>query len=374
MTPWAAVLDPKRSLSLIDRQGRVLPGIAPEPLLWADWASAGSTGDPHSWPTWSPDAHRIAVFRQSVSTGDTQVFVTTTDGATAAVLATLDRRLPIHLEWSPTGDSLAVLCQQGSRLLLELLDAPEPGNRVPVASGSPLFYSWLDAQRLAVFIGHTEHPSELRIVGSKELVTLPGVPGNFCTPVSAGDELLYVAHRDQSIELLAADQSGSVRALEPVDGLMALVPSHDRRRVAYAVAEQDGSPYRGLTVLEPATGARIPLADEPLLAFFWSPRGDAVIGARQQEDSPRITWLRLGLDGSRLPLFEHLPTRDLAFWLRFFEQYCISHPIIDPSGDNLLVGGFEAERSGEPLLWRVPLDGSPAETIRPGVLAVCPRP
>jgi hypothetical protein len=199
------------------------------------------------------------------------------------------------------------------------------------------------------------------------------VPGNFCTPVPIGGELLYVAHRGGNVELMAADAEGHARSLESVNGLVALVPAPDGVRVAYAVAHQDGEPYRNLAILDPSTGIRTPLADEPLLAFFWSPAGDAIFGAQQAKDSPRVTWLRLGLDGTHLPLFEHLPTRDLAFWLRFFEQYCVSHPIIDPTGSHLVVGGFEGERTPEPTLWRVPTDGSAVEAVCPGVLAVFPR-
>jgi dipeptidyl aminopeptidase/acylaminoacyl peptidase len=369
--PSVAIVDPRRDLKFLDSNGRPLPGLGQPELMWADWSAARTERTAHSWPTWSPDGTRIAVFRQHASTSETHVYVTDVGGARAAELMNLERKLPIHLEWSPGGEALAVLCQQSNRLVLELLDAPNPGRRVPVASGSPLFYSWADAQQLAVFIGRPDSGSELRLVGPSSQTTLPGVPGNFCTPVHSGGEVLYVAHRSAQVELLAARPTGEVRVIEEVDGLMALVPSADGARVAKAVAERDGAPYRRLSVLDPATGAQSALADIPLLAFFWSPAGDAVIGARQEPDEPHVTWYRLGLDGSKLPLFRHVPSRDLAFWLRFFEQYCVSHPCIDAGGRHLILGGFEDERTGDSTLWRVPLDGGPVESVGPGVLAVC---
>jgi len=71
-------------------------------------------------------------------------------------------------------------------------------------------------------------------------------------------------------------------------------------------------------------------------------------------------------------LFTVRPTRDLSFYLRFFEQYCISHPIVAPDGSAMLVPGARVEDDEDalPSIYEVPLDGGPVQELDEGVFAV----
>jgi hypothetical protein len=71
-------------------------------------------------------------------------------------------------------------------------------------------------------------------------------------------------------------------------------------------------------------------------------------------------------------LHEQHPTRDLGFYLRFFEQFGQSHALVDPTGKWLLLAGWPARaaRTGEPRVIRVPLDGGEPDDLGPGNFAV----
>jgi hypothetical protein len=66
------------------------------------------------------------------------------------------------------------------------------------------------------------------------------------------------------------------------------------------------------------------------------------------------------------------PTRDLGFYLRFFEQYAQSHPLVDPDGRFLLLAGTFADNDGDntPHLWRIGLDDGSAEQLGEGLFGV----
>jgi hypothetical protein len=202
-----------------------------------------------------------------------------------------------------------------------------------------------------------------------------GSPGNFCTPVRIADRLIYVAHHEGKVSILSTDVGSDEppRDLGTIEGLAALVPSPSGRWLARAVAEDPSHPYRDLSLLDPETGAEIPLTDLDAVAFIWLPNERGLVVAHQ--DGPRVDWYRVGLDGSKLLLYSDTPTRDMAFYLRFFEQYCLSHPLISPDGSTLLVAGYGkgSDKRDDPRVSLVPLNGDKAEELTAGVFAVYPR-
>jgi hypothetical protein len=174
----------------------------------------------------------------------------------------------------------------------------------------------------------------------------------------------------------AEPTSGTVRYVEPVEGLVAIVASPDGTSVARAMARDgDGSPYTDLAIIDLQNGEWYPLCSDPCLAFFWSPKGDRLVVASVDTSRNLLQWWTQDLNGKRHHLVDMRPTREFAFYLRFFEQYANTHPIIDPSGDAIVLGGEihdGVQRTDQPQLWRVPLDGSSPNVIGNGVFAVFP--
>ena len=381
LTAPIAMICQRRQVHVIDRNGtrhaQTIPGAVP---IWGIWGTEGQAAGQYSWPTWSPDGRRIACFRlPGVDDRSSRVYVFDVGGVEAIEIADLGSRLPIYLFWSPDGARVAVLSQEGDRLRLSVLTTDRVAREHVLAEGTPLFFTWMGADKLAAYVGSSESDAASRLsvfhLDGRSRSVLPRVPGNFCAPVWLGDRVLYVAHDagHSAIVTVRHDEPDAVE-LEQVDGLVALVASADRRLVARAVAaDGDGTPYRDLAVVDVVTGEVRRLMDDPLLAYVWSPAGDALLVARVDTDRNRLAWERVGLDGHRQHLVDMHPTRDLGFYLRFFEQYAQSHGLVDPTGQHLLLSGGIVGREdpqGTPRLWQVSVDGDGVEELGDGLLGV----
>ena len=116
------------------------------------------------------------------------------------------------------------------------------------------------------------------------------------------------------------------------------------------------------------------MVDTPCLGFFWSPQSDYIVLVSVDTARNLMTWSVASLDGDVDPIAEMVPTRDFGFYLRFFEQYSQSHPIISPNASHILVSGElvnEPEQSnGDVGTWEIPIDGSSPRKISDGVFAV----
>jgi len=98
--------------------------------------------------------------------------------------------------------------------------------------------------------------------------------------------------------------------------------------------------------------------------------------ARKHNQRKTIAWMRVTLDGRDEELIAELhPSRDLQFWLRYFDQYCLSHPLVSPDASTLvlsggLVGGPDPK--GAPRIWAVPVLGGEPVEIDGGPFATFP--
>ncbi|TVQ89917.1 MAG: hypothetical protein EA397_13220 [Deltaproteobacteria bacterium] len=379
-----ALIDRERQVYVLDREGNLSPQTAGgQPgLVWAMWNTAERGQASHSWPTWSPDGRQIACFAMEEE-APSQVVVIDVDGIGSVAVCELGERLPIYLFWSPDGRKIAILTQRmqegADRLHLAVADSDQPDSAETLAEGSPLFFTWVD-HRLATFVGDPQLGQSLVSIvnpeGRRDKTILPGNPGNFCAPVWVADRLMYVLQQGASASVVLAEPSGAdePEVVETLHGLVAFVSSPDGQRVARAVAPGgDGTPYRDLAIIDGRTGAVSPVADHPCLAFLWTPDGRALLTAQVDTDRNLIRWHRISLDGRNRHLADMYPTRDFGFYLRFFEQYSQSHPLVDPEGDYLLLAGG-IEGFGDPHrtvgLWEVPLVGGSPRRIGEGVFGV----
>ena len=369
-TSPVAYLDPQRQIVAIDARSRAVPLTAPPGLLWASFGGQ-SAEDIHSWPCWSPDGRRIAAWRAGRAGGPVRVFVCDEAGVSSLEGPALEGRVPIYLQWSRDSSKLAMLSQGKEALSLDVAPVSDLEQVESLLSGVPLFFSWLPGGRIAAFVGERAGPALVVFGPDGTRSQMPGLPGNFCAPVPVGDDLVYVAQHRGHITILTSRPPGlAIRELEIVDGLVALVGDPEGRTVARAVAPDGDSPYRDLRVIDPRTGATRGLSDADCQAFFWA--GSSVVVARRHPSRGSVVWLRVTLDGREEQLAELYPSRDLRFWLRFFEQYSGSHRIVDREGTTLLLSGSLAGRAdpeSPPRIWAVPIQGGPAEEIAEGPFA-----
>lgn len=363
-------VDGRRQVMVADRQG-VHPQRGGSELLWATWGQSQPV-DVHSWPAFSPDHRRIAAFRIAKDGQNSRVWVTDVDGVAGAEVGSMGARVPIYLQWSPSGDRLAVLSQDSQELVLAEADPAGGRPDRELLRGSPLFFSWLPGDRLAAFVGEGV-PTEPRLAvlsptGARR--DLPGAPGNFCAPVVIDGGLAYVAHHHNQVVILSSTLDGHhVRELEVVDGLVALLAAPHGPWVARAISpDGTGAPYRNLDLLNLETAERRPVTDAPCIAFFWLPDGSGFVLANREEGRKEVHWSKVDLEGHEEPLVDLIPSRDSHVYLRFFEQYSPSHPIVDPSGRWLLLCGSEPETPDAPSRVRlVSLTGGPVEDVGEGL-------
>ncbi len=375
------LVDPSRQIQILGTDDALQPQTAggDPSLVWGWWSPDRQALPTYAWPGLSPDGTRIACFATDAD-GASQIVVIDVGGVGSAAIADLDRALPIYLFWSPDGRRVGYLAQRAApaadRLVLGVADAADPDSARELADGSPLFFTWT-GDEIAAFVGDPEGSTSRLAVFPADAArperALAGQPGNFCAPVPFGDQVLYVTqHGPIATVLLApADGVGEARAIESLRGLVALVASPDGARMARAVAPGgDGSPYRDLAVIDVATGRVTPVSDEPCLAFFWTPDGRALLTARVDTERNLIAWTRVSLDGRPTPLVDMYPTRDFGFYLRFFEQYSQSHPIVEPGGDRLLLAGGllgHGDPHGPPGLFEVDVATGASRRVADGV-------
>lgn len=368
-----AWLDADRQLVVLDATGAIR-SLAAEGVLWASWGRAEHE-DIHSWPTWGPDGRTLAAFRIARQGGDSRVVLSVPGSVSEVEGASIGDRTPIYLQWAPDGKRLAVLSQGGDELVLESVEAARPDRVRPLLRGSPLFFTWLDPVRIAAFVGEPDGAA-MAVIGAGVRTDLPGTPGNFCTPVGVRDEIAWVAHHRARVMVLVGRPDGTgTRELEIVDGLVALVEAPGGGLLRAVAPDASGNTsYRDLRHLDPVTGTTRRITDTDCLAFF--PAGDALVLARRTSRGT-VAFSRMAADGSSEERIAELhPSRDLRFWLRFFEQYHPSHPIVDGAGTTLLLaGGLVGERQpeGPPRIWSVPLGGGRATELGPGLFATFAR-
>ena len=344
----------------------------PPPIPWASWGH-GTTAS-HYWPAWSPDQRRIATFRVPPG-GGAQVWVVDVAGVSGAVVGSVDPGLPVIAQWSPSGDRLGILTKHSDSFVLRRARIEGDGD-AEVVRGAVVSFCWLARDRIAAFVADRDGSARIAVVapdGSQR--DLAGSPGNFRTPVGLPSAVAYVAQMHQTVVVALSSLDGSrIRQLEMVEGLVALGSRPDGGALARAVAPGGvGQAYQRLDLIDLSSAAVTPLHHGPCAAFFWLPGGDGLVLARAAGDA--IAWQRLDLDGRIRPLATLVPSPDTRAYLRFFEQYATSHPLVDPTGQCLVLCGANVGRTEPPSrIFVVPLDGTGPRELGEGVFATFPLP
>ena len=305
---------------------------------------------------------------------NSRVWVTDVRGVRAAEVASMGERVPIYLQWALDGSRLAVLSQDSRELVLQVADPIGESTDRELLRGTPLFFTWVDGGRVAAFVGEGEptKPRMAIITPGRARHELVGTPGNFCAPVRTHRGIAYVAHVRRQVTVLVSSLDGArVRELESVEGLVALLANRTGQQLARAISpDGTGTPYRALEILDIDTADATAVTDRPCVAFFWLPDGSGMLLACSEEGKAEVEWWRVGWDGTEESLFTLTPSRDSRVYLRFFEQYGPSHPILSPDGRYLVVCGTLPGATDTPSrAYRVPLDGSPPEELGEGLFA-----
>ncbi|MFZ5481489.1 MAG: hypothetical protein ACOZNI_32305 [Myxococcota bacterium] len=338
--------------------GQAMQLTSPMPRSHGNWGMLARPQEAWSWPTWSPRGDWIAAFAVEggdQESGPVRVVALSIDGVRQVEWAQIRGMSPIYLQWHPTRDVLTVLVQQGSDLSLGLLRRERLGQMRPLEQGVPLFFNWTpDGERLLIHVGSREAPQGRLVLrdplGDGEDVLLEGGPGSFCAPVfpsqAGGARAVYALRKPDGVsEVVVSDAAGhDRRSLIEHKGLLAIVASPKGAQIAVSHAPKgEGTPYRGIDVVDLDTGEVTRVSEGDCLAFFWSPLGDYLLYAVVDAGENCLTWHRADVRGGRqVVLGSFWPTRDILFYLHFFDQYASSHPVISPDGRYVVYAGYPA--------------------------------
>lgn len=359
-----------RQIYLVNADGSGLTQLtAPMPQGTGAWSLLRARAEAWSWPTWSPDGAWIACFAVAVSdegTGPVRVVTLAVDGVREVEWAAVQGMAPLYLQWHPTGAALTVLLQQDEELVLHLLARRQLGQLRPIEHGVPLFFSWsATGDRLLVHAGDLGGGDGRLVLrdplGTAEDVIYADRPGSFCAPVFVGGRAIYAARGSggQSVVMSAAPDGTDARPVLTRRGLLAILPApRGAAKLAISHAPRgEGSPYLGIELVDLGSGETRRLTNERCLAYFWAPTGDWLLLAQADRENNCVRWFRVAADGSgTTPLASFWPTRDLLFYLHFFDQYGLSHNLVSADGRRLVyagypAGGGQADLSAPPRVW-----------------------
>lgn len=341
-----------------------------------------------AWPTWSPDARRLAYFSFDTQSGEDSVnatYVATLDGTAPIPLHQAQAGGPIYLSWAPDSASLALLVQEGGGLTLLGLDA-RGTSRATLARGNPLYWSWSpDGSTILAHVGsRADGTGRLFFVSprspalSRQDLTVE--PSDFRAPAwsPTGKHFAYAAQEAGASTLYVAPV-GTTTPPVRIGRADAFTWSPDGRRLAHAPATgAGGAVLSGIWASDADGKAQAQLVAEPVLAFFWAPDSQrlAYLGIDEAREA-----LVLGVVSAAQPaeapkrVATFTPTRDFMLLLNFFDQYAQSTTFWSPDGRSLVYSAASrhpangASDSGDQI-YVVPADGSaPPRAIAAGRIA-----
>jgi Tol biopolymer transport system component len=349
------------------------------------------------FPAWSPDNSRVA----AIGSEENSVGVYVAPDLPAGELQTLyksDEEAPFYLYWSPDSRQVSFLANHPSGLALHIGDVLAETSRI-LATGSPFYWDWTPGgDRILIHSGFSGEDSRLALLdpsgdGGGDNISDPGffqAPG-----VSPNGRLWAYAQvdGDDNGQLTIFDaETGQQTRTEPHQGLVAMSWNPVSDVLAYITPGIEAPVFYGpLHLLDAATGESQIIADELVIAFFWSPDGryiayftvadtesDAVQAGlpgkneelskpgSQEDELIMEVWLADTLGGSirRLRAFE--PTDLFVFqFLPFFDQYSLSHRIWSPDSSALVLPIVE---DGAPRISILPIDGRAPEVLVDGII------
>lgn len=316
------------------------------------------------WPTWSPDGSKLAASRVETSGPSPVVTVEVLDpfagGARTIyrneVPSVVAQDAPHYLYWSPDSRNLAFLASTPQAFALLVADTQNAEPPTAVETSAPLYFHWgFGGEKLLIHTVDTLKLAEKPFGASS--INLADVGQGFRVPALSpdGSQMAYIANDGEKSALFIAETGSvdSARAILEVGPPAAFAWSQGGSNLAVVDDQNPNSPVYDRLRLVAADGGEVQnVAEEAVVAFFWSPQGDKIAWVSLEPEQRSFQWKVAGVDGAEVrELFTYQPSTGSLTMLTFFDQYAYSHSPWSPDGTRLVVSGTKTEsfarRNGE---------------------------
>lgn len=342
-----------RQLHVVSAEGKEATqwtfSLANNPLLV--WGQPELSPQGYAWPCWSPDGSKIACFQLPSDQNPedpVELHVLEEGGLKQQEILQVPGRIPVYMNWQPEGKGLAVLLQGEDQMELAYCSLDQPGKLRLLYQAAPLFFDWGPKSRfLYVHAGTPKHPEMNSLVVRDTLGVLPDEvlpqsPGRYCRPLVLGDRVVHVEHANGVERLVCSNLQGEEEVLLlEYEGLGAVMPARDGTSIVFSCAPDAGnSPYRGATLLSLDGESSERLTDDELICFFWSDKGQQLLYARLLPESSCLAWYSVRRNSTPVELIRFRPSREMLYYLHFFDQFAATHKLISSDGRFLVFSGL----------------------------------
>ena len=313
----------------------------------------------YAWPTWSPDSTRLAISRVTASGTSTVFSLEVVNASTRSVTKIYDNEpdtlqiaqgSPHYVHWSPDSRHITFIASTPSELTLFISTPSEGRGPDPLVGRVPLYFSW--ASNSSAFLIHRGQDLLLASPGdvgprSSRPVGTAGL--GFKAPALSPDatKMVYADGDDSGGSLYLADTQPSsptaagAKSILDVGHLSAFLWSPTRDEIAVAdVIGARGFPYDRVTIVSSDGGSKTVVAQEPVLAFFWSPDGEKLAYVAFDTERRSLLWKYVDRSAEEpIELLEFSPSPEFTTMILHFDQYAYSNSVWSPDSSQIVFSG-----------------------------------
>jgi TolB protein len=369
------VVDPGGSLSTMDGRGGSV-------------VSHAVTGATFQFPAWSPDGSRIAAIGQANGVFGVYVFEARASGEPPAptVIYESAEQPPFYLYWTPDSRQLTFLTTESDGIALRVAPADASAPDSILREGAPMYWAWLEPDRLEVHSGAGGPDAFLGEIGldGGAVGNEVAAPGIFRAPAVSRD-LRYRSYVGSgggtaAAQLVVEGRDGSGRHEIPVFGIAAFGFDPTGRALAFIAPDEPTDqplplPLGPLRIVDSASGSVRTVVDASVVGFFWAPDGRTIASLRLGapggiEASARmggqvaaadagfglqLTFTDVASGATRSERAVRVSPIFATQLLPYFDQYALSHRLWSPDSASIVLPLVDGSETG---LYVIPAEGS----------------